>query len=93
MVISISFPNEVLIICFSGSQLPKRALNVMECEVERLLKLAQDDIIPVSYEVPRKVLFAGLSPPLDADSLILFNRRTGTLLTTCFHVRLLMYQL
>jgi len=36
-------------------QLPKRALNVMECEVERLLKLTQDDIIPVTYEVPRKV--------------------------------------
>ncbi len=27
----------------------------MDCEVERLFKLSQDDIIPVSYEVPRKV--------------------------------------
>lgn len=33
----------------------KRALNVMSCEVNRLLQLTQDGVIPVSYEVPRKV--------------------------------------
>ncbi|XP_071846975.1 coronin-7-like isoform X2 [Apostichopus japonicus] len=32
----------------------KRALNVMSCEVNRLLQLTQDGVIPVSYEVPRK---------------------------------------
>jgi len=34
---------------------PKRALDVMNCEVNRLLVLAQQSVIPVSYNVPRKV--------------------------------------
>ncbi|XP_006824884.1 LOW QUALITY PROTEIN: coronin-7-like, partial [Saccoglossus kowalevskii] len=33
---------------------PKRALNIMTCEVNRLLQLTQNAIIPVSYVVPRK---------------------------------------
>ena len=34
---------------------PKRALNVMECEVARLLILSQSAIVPLSYVVQRKV--------------------------------------
>lgn len=34
---------------------PKRALDVMSCEVDRLLVLSQGYIIPLSYCVPRKV--------------------------------------
>lgn len=34
---------------------PKRALDVMKCEVNRLLVLGQHSIIPVPYIVPRKV--------------------------------------
>ncbi|GAB6023962.1 hypothetical protein CHUAL_008692 [Chamberlinius hualienensis] len=33
---------------------PKRGLNVMQCEVNRLLHLSPNCIIPVSYQVPRK---------------------------------------
>lgn len=36
--------------------LPKRALDVMSAEVIRLLKLTKDSIIPVSFQVPRKVI-------------------------------------
>jgi hypothetical protein len=43
-----------------GTQLPKQALNVMESEVECLFKLVQDNIVPLSFEVPHKVL----TPPL-----------------------------
>lgn len=34
---------------------PKRALNVMEGEVDRLLLLTKHAIIPIPYIVPRKV--------------------------------------
>lgn len=34
--------------------LPKRALDVMKCEVNRLLLLSQQSIIPIPYIVPRK---------------------------------------
>lgn len=33
---------------------PKRALNIMQAEVNRVLLLGQDCIIPISYQVPRK---------------------------------------
>lgn len=33
---------------------PKRALNVMQCEVNRLLQLTVNAIVPVAYQVPRK---------------------------------------
>ncbi|XP_067134482.1 coronin-7 [Centruroides vittatus] len=33
---------------------PKRALNVMQAEVNRILLLGQDCIVPISYQVPRK---------------------------------------
>ncbi|KAL6066912.1 Coronin-7 [Balamuthia mandrillaris] len=35
-------------------RVPKRALDVMECEVDRLLRLTPSDIVPVTFEVPRK---------------------------------------
>eukprot|EP00002_Diphylleia_rotans_P006492 TRINITY_DN1584_c0_g1_i2.p1 TRINITY_DN1584_c0_g1~~TRINITY_DN1584_c0_g1_i2.p1 ORF type:complete len:570 (-),score=131.49 TRINITY_DN1584_c0_g1_i2:1437-3146(-) len=34
--------------------LPKRGLDVMSCEVNRVLKLSGNNIIPVSFTVPRK---------------------------------------
>lgn len=34
---------------------PKRAMNLMEAEVNRLLVLCRNSIIPASYIVPRKV--------------------------------------
>lgn len=34
---------------------PKQSVNVMECEVNRLLLLSQNAIIPLSYVVQRKV--------------------------------------
>jgi len=37
------------------AMLPKRALDVMSCEVNRLLALTASYIIPFSYRVPRKV--------------------------------------
>ena len=35
--------------------IPKRAVNVMDCEVARLLVLSQSAIIPLSFVVQRKV--------------------------------------
>ena len=40
---------------------PKLALNVMACEVVRLLQLTKSSVVPLSYCVPRKVI----SPCLD----------------------------
>lgn len=34
---------------------PKRALNVMQAEVNRLLQLTSNIVIPIMYQVPRKV--------------------------------------
>ena len=34
---------------------PKRALNVMDCEVNKLFVLTKQAIIPMPYVVPRKV--------------------------------------
>lgn len=33
---------------------PKRALNVMQGEVNRILQLTSTSVIPVTYQVPRK---------------------------------------
>jgi coronin-7 len=35
---------------------PKRALNVMQAEVNRVLQLTSTMVIPIMYQVPRKVL-------------------------------------
>ena len=35
---------------------PKLALNVMACEVVRLLQLTKSSVVPLSYCVPRKVI-------------------------------------
>lgn len=35
--------------------MPKRALNVAECEVARIYKVHPDRIEPISFKVPRKV--------------------------------------
>ena len=37
--------------------IPKLALNVMSCEVLRLMVLTKSSIMPLSYQVPRKVCF------------------------------------
>lgn len=34
---------------------PKRALNVMQAEVNRVLQLTSSTVIPITYQVPRKV--------------------------------------
>lgn len=34
---------------------PKRALNVMQAEVNRVLQLTSSSVIPIMYQVPRKV--------------------------------------
>ncbi|XP_033631457.1 coronin-7-like [Asterias rubens] len=36
------------------AMIPKRAVDVMSCEVNRLLQLTMNAVIPISYEVPRK---------------------------------------
>lgn len=33
---------------------PKRALNVMQGEVNRVLQLTSSSVIPITYQVPRK---------------------------------------
>ncbi|XP_072040338.1 coronin-7-like [Amphiura filiformis] len=38
------------------AMVPKRALDVMSCEVNRLLQLSQNAVIPIPYIVPRKNL-------------------------------------
>lgn len=35
---------------------PKRALNVMQAEVNRVLQLTSNMVIPIMYQVPRKVI-------------------------------------
>ena len=40
---------------------PKRALDVMECEVNRLLLLSSNAVIPLPYIVPRKVCLISLN--------------------------------
>lgn len=34
--------------------IPKRALNVMQGEVNRVLQLTSNSVIPITYQVPRK---------------------------------------
>ena len=36
---------------------PKLALDVMACEVVRLLQLTKSSVVPLSYRVPRKVIY------------------------------------
>lgn len=36
---------------------PKRALHVMQAEVNRVLQLTSSTVIPIMYQVPRKVMF------------------------------------
>lgn len=33
---------------------PKRALNVMQGEVNRILQLTSNSVVPITYQVPRK---------------------------------------
>ena len=46
---------------YSGDQtkgaclVPKRAMNVMEAEVNRVLQLGDSSIVPINWKVPRKV--------------------------------------
>eukprot|EP01137_Pigoraptor_chileana_P029063 Opistho-2@13765 len=39
---------------YGMTSIPKRAVDVMSCEVVRLLKLTKTAVVPISYEVPRK---------------------------------------
>lgn len=41
---------------------PKVALDIMSCEVIRLLQLTDNSIVPISYQVPRKVSEEDLPP-------------------------------
>lgn len=36
---------------------PKRAMQVMQAEVNRVLQLTSTSVIPITYQVPRKVFF------------------------------------
>ena len=36
--------------------LPKRAVDVMSCEVSRFMQLTQNAVVPISYHVQRKVV-------------------------------------
>ncbi|KAM7371987.1 hypothetical protein PAMP_009187 [Pampus punctatissimus] len=56
------------------AMIPKLALDVMSCEVMRLLQLTDNCIVPISYQVPRKEFHAdlypdtvGTTPALSAD--------------------------
>jgi len=33
---------------------PKRALNVMQGEVNRIMQLTSNSVVPITYQVPRK---------------------------------------
>lgn len=39
----------------SACLLPKRGVNVMNCEINRVLKLTANSVAPISWTVPRKV--------------------------------------
>lgn len=40
------------------AMVPKLALDVMSCEVMRVLQLTDNYIVPISYQVPRKVFYS-----------------------------------
>ena len=40
---------------------PKRSMNVMQGEVNRVLQLCESSIIPITWQVPRKVIDCNLS--------------------------------
>ena len=42
---------------------PKRAVNVMSCQIARFLQLTQSSIVPIGYHVQRKVCVTPLSFP------------------------------
>ena len=48
---------------------PKRACDVMDTEVTRLLKLTANAVIPIRYTVPRKVRASRLECPLHRGDL------------------------
>lgn len=39
------------------AMMPKRSVNVSECEIVRMLKLGTKTMEPISFQVPRKVFF------------------------------------
>lgn len=41
---------------------PKVALDIMSCEVVRLLQLTDSSVVPISYQVPRKVRDNNFAP-------------------------------
>ncbi|CAB0000911.1 unnamed protein product [Nesidiocoris tenuis] len=43
---------------------PKRALNVMQAEVNRVLQLTSSTVIPIMYQVPRKIVHRGSVPDM-----------------------------
>ena len=38
------------------AMVPKKNMDVMSCEIVRLLQLTQNAVIPIGYHVPRKVV-------------------------------------
>ncbi len=56
--------------------LPKRALQLMEAEVDRLFLLGKNAVVPLSMQVPRKVKDASISMLCFVDG----NKISGTFL-------------
>ena len=48
---------------------PKRAVDVMSCQIARFMQLTQNSIIPISYHVQRKVTLPPSLPPSPPLSL------------------------
>lgn len=68
------------------AMVPKVALDVLSCEVMRVLQLTDSCIVPISHQVPRKVrTWPGVTsmPTRTADS-----RRMRVMYVFCFHVRI-----
>ncbi|CAI8048909.1 Coronin-7 [Geodia barretti] len=60
---------------------PKRAVNVMSCQIARFLQLTQNSIIPVGYHVQRKVAKVSLDPtrqPKAASQPKSHSKQNGT---------------
>ena len=66
---------------------PKRAVNVMSCQIARFLQLTQNSIIPIGYHVQRKVSNSAPSPPLSLPLPLSFSLNSN-----CIHISLSSFQ-
>lgn len=48
-------PNEII---YGGALLPKHSLDVMHTEIARVMAISGNSVIPISYNVPKKVNFS-----------------------------------